>query len=121
MSMITLYFLTMLDNIGTLLFMSGIVCALFSVVFIMISSDIRDEIKKTAETKKSKKFMFISIAFFVVFALTPTTKQVAFIYVAGKISQNKDVQEIPEKAMQLINLKFKEYISDAEKSIKQGR
>ena len=54
---------------------------------------------------------FISLLFL---TFIPTTKQVVFIYMAEKISNNEDAKQIPQNTIKFLNLKLQEYIKDQE-------
>jgi hypothetical protein len=44
--------------------------------------------------------------------LIPTTEEMAAIYLLPKIANNEQVQQVPDKAMQLLNGKLDEWIAD---------
>ena len=46
--------------------------------------------------------------------LIPDTKQFAAIYLIPKIANNEQVQQIPENALKLLNLKFQAWLEDME-------
>lgn len=122
-----LYLMTRLDG---LIAFCGIFVGLGAIAMIIlgvhISMDIADPFRSEEEKKQKhplKKWLILSIVltlFFSVFLVfIPTSKEMAFIYLGGKLadygSNNKELQEIPDNAKKLLNGKLKEYIEDQEK------
>jgi hypothetical protein len=69
----------------------------------------------------------IIICFSFVISMIPSTKQVAFIYIVGTMSQNKIVQDIgekslqiPDKALEMLNIKMDEYLKEMKGEIKEA-
>jgi len=62
-----------------------------------------DEIKKNLK-KRASTFTAIFFIFSLISVFTPTTKQMAAIIVAPAIINNKKVQQIPEKVLDILGL-----------------
>lgn len=119
MSALSLYFLVMLDSIISFF---GIVCAtswLLTLILVIVFTVL--EIPKLV---KRTVIIGISISLFatLIYNMIPSTKQVAFIYIVSGLSQNKIVQDIgekslqiPDKALEILNMKMNEYIDDMKK------
>ena len=119
MSALSLYFLVMLDNIVTFF---GVVCAtswILTLALILVFA-----VLEMPLLIKKVTIIGISISLFTTFIynMIPTTKQVAFIYIVSNLSQNKIVQDIgekslqiPDKALEILNMKMNEYIDDMKK------
>lgn len=122
-----LYWFTRLDG---LIVFCGVLVGLWAIATIIlgvhISMDIADPFRSEEEKKQKhplKKWLILSIVltlFFSVFLVfVPTSKEMAFIYLGGKLadygSNNKELQEIPDNEIKLLNGKLKEYIEDQEK------
>lgn len=126
MSALTLYFLVMLDSIKTLgiVIMSAGWCAyVIYLVAVLMAICVDDKGDLIAPCKKNTKIWvpILTLITFITFMI-PTTKQVAFIYIASTLSQNKIVQDIgekslqiPDKALEILNLKMNEYLDDMKK------
>lgn len=141
MSALTLYFLVMLDNIITFI---GVICAISWVVFAIYATIMCALVNMKSEYEESSRFLEedkikisnlrksrnkvikwgLAISIFItgIYCMIPTTKQVAFIYIASTLSQNKIVQDIgekslqiPDKALEILNLKMNEYLDDMKK------
>jgi hypothetical protein len=132
MSMLTLYFLVKLDSLsiffGWNVFILTIITITvgFSFLYFKIESNndcwnsttIEDYKDKADQLRGYLKKFFISwfIVFFIFMAI-PTTKEIAFIYVVGTMSQaesskriGEEVVKIPEKALQILNYQLDEYM-----------
>jgi amino acid transporter len=117
MSTTSLYFLTMLDNINDLFLITTIIFSIglfFTILFFIVA--ISDKEEENANLCKKLFKIFTPIAFISLLFLTfiPTTKQVVFIYMAEKISNNEDAKQIPQNTIKFLNLKLQEYIKDQE-------
>lgn len=125
-----LYWFTRLDSVHEMfqvlltisLVMAVILLIVFGIMFL--------------ECDKFPKKVFVSILLFsisslffgVAYTLTPTTKEVAFIYLGGKLadygSNNEDLKQIPDKAIKLLNNKMEQYLEEQKKEIdkiKEGK
>jgi len=93
-------------------------------VFIIISSltyvlTIDDNYIEKATENFKKLFMEYKNRLIIVFAIlllfgifTPNSKTISAMYLLPKIIANKDVQEIPSKAVKVLNSKLNEWIED---------
>lgn len=125
MSMFTLYMLLKLDAIrgffvGAFL-ISGVV-----LFFVILEYCIFVVELKELQKKHLKKLIKISLSIFIISSIVipimPSTKEMAFIYVASKISnteKGKNIGEnmlnIPDNALEIVNIKMKEYLEDIKK------
>jgi Na+/melibiose symporter-like transporter len=133
MSMWLLYLLVKLDSLSAMfgwVLVLIIVSSLISVPCYMFMKDyIYGEEEYLAFNSKYKKFLLrimlpLFILFTLIFTMLPTTKEFAFIYIVGKLSQNKQIQNIgenainiPDNALEILNLKMNEYVVEMKKDI----
>lgn len=100
-----MYWLMMLDNISSLVIgialAVGIVLVVAILARIIVGDD--DEDVKGVACKCMRFTVPILIVMAPLAALIPTTKQMAVIVVVPKIINNKEVQEMPEKLVELAN------------------
>lgn len=161
MSMLTLYFLVKLDAIVSMfgwliasVVISGIIFFIYKLVEISgiadksYSDSPRDVDRKVFDAEKKalgekeianmkkgvKKFAVATFACVFLFVMTPNTKEVAFIYVVGKLSQTSQVQNmakntlniaenvtaIPDKAVEILNIKMNEYLNEFKSEAEQA-
>ena len=124
LSMISMYWLVKLDDIRSLLsgfsFFSLLVLVIGGVFFIVFML-IEDKLKYL------KKFIvcfiivfLLTITLFTSSALIPSTKQMAAIVVFPKIINNKKVQELPDKIMDLSTAWLEELKPDKKTNIENG-
>jgi len=128
--MITLYLFAVLGKIGEsmliLSILSGISVFGLSIWFGIELSDSwhsdkeKNEENKTIVKKWNMRFIKIILACLILNIFIPSLKETAFIYIVGKISQNENIQEIPDKALTILNLKLDEYLKDFD-SIKKEK
>lgn len=118
------YILTRLDPLKNL-FLSlsstgvGVLIIFFTIIFTFFLSleSLRDleEEQKTTIRKIKKIFFFLIIPIyclsFIIATLIPTSKEMAFIYIAPAIVNNKDVQKTIQKIPELSGLGL-EYINE---------
>ena len=124
MSMLTLYFLVMLDSIGNFfvgmtLVGWGLIIVFFIISYAAVDCGGDEDHWKKIRSRLFKVFSPIVMLLTLIATLIPSTKQVAFIYVVGSLSQNKIVQnigtqslQIPEKALEILNVKMNSYLED---------
>jgi apolipoprotein N-acyltransferase len=99
-----MYWLLMLDNIGTFLGVSFIVwIILFVISGVVVAIGIN-------ENDWSKKLVIFPISVFIIASLIliigtflPNTKQMAVILVAPRIINNEQVQKLPNQVLELTN------------------
>ena len=118
------YILTRLDPLKSL-FLSlsnkgiGVLIILFTIIFTIFLSfeSLRylEEEQKTTIRKIKNVFFFLIIPLyclsFIIATLIPTSKEMAFIYIAPAIVNNKDVQKTIQKIPELSGLGL-EYINE---------
>lgn len=130
MSALTLYFLVMLDSIYTFCIILSVILWIWSAVSIIGTGiSIADDLENTVKIfwKKCLKISTtLSIIWTFIACMIPSTKQVAFIYVVSSLSQNKIVQDIgqkslqiPDKALDILNTKMNEYLDDMKKEAEE--
>lgn len=107
MTMMQMYWFLMLDNIKTITMIPGIIFGIFTMVFIICMlansedwDDLTDHWKIVFIRGSIISFIFAFI-FISLTCMIPSTKQMAIIYVVPKIVNNKQVQEIPKKMLEL--------------------
>lgn len=130
MSMFTLYILVKMDSIKNFVGIIGIallVVVILTMLISFINGCIEDSVTSINIYKKAKRiYLPISLVLTMIFVLLPSTKEVAFIYIVGKLSQNNIVKnigdnalQIPDKALQILNLKMNEYLEEMASDVKQ--
>lgn len=123
--MFLLYLMVILDKLSNgfiFLMVLGWVCVLGYIVVraVRASSDGMDSEEDSAAWKKMCKFgLPIMTVWTLITCMIPSTKQVAFIYVVGKMSQNKIIQgigekslQIPDKALDILTIKMNQYLDE---------
>lgn len=111
-----IYLFTRLDGIynmcHALTFFLGI-CGGIPTVILLVGAHIEhnEDFKKIGV--KLIKYVLPAWIFFVMCVLfIPTTKEYAAIYMIPKIANNEHVQNIPDKAANVLELKLQEWIKD---------
>lgn len=131
MSEWSLYLMLKLDTIRCILIVLGFCCLAFLLVLCAIiamyvhdynydhSENEQISFKKHIITYHPKLIVIIGITIIIFGNLIPTTKQIAAIYIVPRITQNEKVQQIPEKALNILD-KWLDEISlrNNEKTIK---
>ena len=118
-----LYWFTRLDSVSVMfqvmLILSLSTTAILSIIFGVMFSACTDFPKKVFIGIIF--FSFLSLASGVAYTLTPTTKEVAFIYLGGKPvdygSNNEDLKQIPDNAIKMLNNKMEQYLEEQKKEI----
>lgn len=118
-----IYWLTRLSSISDFFLTLGVISALlisggvFGYSFAILDS-YRDE-EKVEYKQKRKKFsnkIWVPILFFVLYILTPNTKEAMLIIAGGKtldyVQSDTSLQKIPYKATELILKKMEDYIDE---------
>lgn len=123
MSMFTLYMLLKLDAIQ-IFFAVLMAVSIITVVFSFVALSI--EPPEALPKKLIKIFVSLSIIFGIIITIIPSTKEMAFIYVVSKLSQNEHVQgiaekslAIPDNALEMLNIKMNEYLNEMKEEVKK--
>ena len=118
-----IYWLTRLSSISDFFLTLGIISAIvvgigiigYSVAIIDWPSD-EQEIKYKQKRKKFINKLWVPILLFIVYILTPNTKEAMLIIAGGKtmdyVQSDTSLQKIPYKATELILKKMDEYIDE---------
>lgn len=110
-----IYLMTRLDSIiGLSLGISivGWIGILITGIIAAVNHDFGDDITLM---KKILKISTPIVLFFTLLALfVPSSKEAAAIYLIPKIANNEQVQQLPENAMKVLNLKLQEWIKGME-------
>lgn len=124
MSMFYLYLLVKLDSLKDILMFLGIAplvvagVIIFFAVLMMVDVHISDDTFVSILKKSGYIVLPICTTLVIISNLLPSTKEMAFIYIASKITQSdamKKVEDIPSKAIDILNIKMNEYIKDITK------
>ena len=117
------YFIKFFDFISTMLIICFFIYLMFKLFQIMndLADDELDQniFFKNIRNKAFKIFTpLILITIFIQYSI-PTTKEMAFIYIVGKMSQNKTIENIaekslniPDKALEVLQIKMDEYLKE---------
>jgi len=117
------YFIKFFDFISTMLIICFFIYLMFKLFQIMndLADDELDQniFFKNIRNKAFKIFTpLILITVFIQYSI-PTTKEMAFIYIVGKMSQNKTIENIaekslniPDKALEVLQIKMDEYLKE---------
>lgn len=156
MSMFTLYFLVKLDALISILgWISFVVFVCLTVAVIILlslngfDSDLNSNSEKIKDrTDRFKKAIKLPLIVCIITAflnfMLPSTKEVAFIYIVGSLSQTEQAKnlgnkvltsaekitgnvvntaegltQIPDKALQILNNKVNQYLEDQMKKIEE--
>lgn len=118
-----IYWLTRLSSISDFFLTLGIISAAiislgligYSVALMDWPSD-EDEIKYKQKRKKFFNKLWVPMLFFVLYILTPNTKEAMLIIAGGKtmdyVQSDTSLQKIPYKATELILKKMEDYIDE---------
>lgn len=113
----TIYWITRLDAIRGLsntVFIIGaiLLCVLMCITPIII--DVWGEKDKRKIILRAIRIGIGSVCVGVAcLTFTPSTKEAAAIYLIPKIVNNEQVQQVPENALRLLNIKLEEWIQDS--------
>lgn len=117
-----IYWITRLDAISgffVILFCASVV---LTGAFLVFSPIIVDECFDDDWAKWRKltvKLVVTTIILSIPACLVPTTKEAAAIYLIPKITNNEQVQKLPDNALKFLNGKFEAWIADMEKGKKE--
>lgn len=118
-----IYWLTRLSSISDFFLTLGVISAAiislgligYSVALMDWPSD-EDEIKYKQKRKKFFNKLWVPILLFIVYILTPNTKEAMLIIAGGKtldyVQSDTSLQKIPYKATELILKKMEDYIDE---------
>lgn len=122
-----LYLFTRLDNIivfcVTLVSISSIAILVLGIAYALIRTSSfmdKDDEKQLSQFKKWIIRLIVFTMFFsVLIIFIPSTKEVAFIYLGGKLadygSNNEDLKQIPDNAIKMLNNKMEQYLEEQKK------
>lgn len=112
------WFVYGLTVIGRLNEVCSIVCivTLFavigvSIVFFLMKSG-RDDDEAALCAKWNKRLVVVFLLCGMIYLFVPTGKELAAIYLIPKIVNNEQVQQVPDNALKLLNLKMEEWIEE---------
>jgi len=109
------YWFLMLDSVSTASGLIAVVVGLvlsFSVIFYFICKFDGDEDVVRITEQINKILIPIFAITFLLSIFLPTTKQMATIYILPKIANNEQVQQIPDKLLELGNKQLDEWINE---------
>lgn len=128
MSMLTLYFLLKLDAIIGLFIGILVASVIFTIVYMTVRAtqivDYSTASKEEDDWRKYRQFIIkkcipVILVIIIITIAIPNTKEMAFIYVASKVTQSNRAKRIgekaldmPEKALDILNKKMNEYLED---------
>lgn len=111
-----MYLITRLDTIRGMAtpfaVFSGLGLLICSVLLLTSPADL-DEREKTIISSWKKIAFVIFVSSILAQILTPTTKDVAAIYLVPKIVNNEDAQKLPGNAAKFLNAKLEEWVKDS--------
>jgi hypothetical protein len=93
-----------LDVLSGLFLATGVISVIIFVVWLFVQ--LSDGVGK----KPSKIILVIGIISIIIGAMIPSTKEAEIIYVLPKIVNNKKIQKISDKMLEMTNLKLDEMI-----------
>jgi hypothetical protein len=128
--MFVLYLLVKLDSIQGLFIGlsvgSGIIAFCLVMFYAVTEGEASQKIYDTCKWYRNRIFIPLFIFSIILATLLPSTKETAFIYLASKITQSEQAQSmgknlinIPDKALEIINIKMNEYLNDVKGEVKQ--
>jgi len=121
-----IYWLTRLSSISGLFLTLGIISTIiivvgvtgYSMAIVMPHSE-DDVVNNTQKRKKFINKTWVPILLFILYTLTPNTKEAMLIIAGGKtldyVQQDTSLQKIPYKTSELILKKMDEYINNVDK------
>lgn len=123
MTSLDIYLITILDNVkycckGAITF--SIICLVISFVVWAIAI-LSDEVHSVVKYRFFPIICAIVLTFSTVMtSVTPTSKQMAFIYIVPRIVNNKTIQELPESLMKLMNKYIEDLIDDKKPEVRDN-
>jgi len=125
MNWFIVYLFLKLDALESLCFGIALILSILLFVFFLLSivwtADAHGEEHKRREEEKDKFFakffykkLYISVFVICILLTTflPSTQEFAVIYLLPKIVNNEQIQQIPNKALDILNKKLDEWASD---------
>jgi len=116
------YVIKFFDFISTTLIICFFIYLVFKIIQIFSDDDNELDQKiffKDLKNKVFKIFVPLILITVIIQYLIPTTKEMAFIYIVGKMSQNKTIENIaekslniPDKALEVLQIKMDEYLKE---------
>ena len=111
-----IYGMIVLGNLGIIGVIFGIIsltALFFAVIYYVIElSDFPDKDNVKAAKLLINRLIIASVVLWLLAALCPSTKEMAAIYLIPKIANNEQVQQIPNKALTVLNKYLDEWIKD---------
>lgn len=117
-----IYWITRLDGLNVFLCVC-VICYLIAFVGGAIFTCAREIWSEDFWPQAKKIWRWGAISFLVLVLISvfiPTTKEVVAIYMIPKITNNEQVQKLPDNAMKALNGKFEEWIADMTPKKKSG-
>lgn len=115
-----IYLVGMVDNvIGVLISFSLLIVIYLGIVTVGGLTDGYDanELKEYFKKYSTKKMIIILLILMCLIIFIPNSKTISAMYLIPKIAENKEVKEIPEKALKLLNGKLDKWISNITKPV----
>jgi len=103
MSSWLVYWVLMLDKMVIAAFLTGVVFFGIALLWVLIEEEV---------TRLVKRMLIFGCLAFAVGVFMPTTKQACVIYLLPKVSNNEQVQQIPDKLLTIMNKKLDEWVED---------
>lgn len=111
------YLILMMNNFKTILGCILFLCFFYNILYLFYLIDSDNEKKEGNEEKHNKNiYLYLkkSIIYLIIFILSmgfiPSTKQAAVIYIVPKITNNKEISELPSNILKLFNEEIKDLI-----------
>jgi hypothetical protein len=87
-------------------------------IYLLMGDDCERKEKKTDYFQQAAKFFKLSIVSFLILVpltfLIPNTKQAVAIWLTPKIVNNEQVQEVPQKGLDILTEHMKQYLEELE-------
>jgi hypothetical protein len=109
------YFLVKLTAISQALIGLAVVTAALTLCFTIIYAvkwDVEGKEAVKGWLPKMKKFVIATLVFGFIAVAVPNTKEAAVIWLLPKIVNNEQVQEVPNKALKLLNKRMDEWLEE---------
>ncbi len=114
-----IYLLGLVDRLGTFCSVVGTFSLIGYIVAFIVYWTAWDDPDVISHAKKARNFFsFPAIICLLIAIFIPSSKTIAAMYLIPKIANNEIVQQIPDKAMNALNLKLDAWIDDMAKTAK---